>query len=119
MAPILFEVAVEGAFVRPLPQHQEISKFPLVQRDGAFVLPEEVPVGVVLNALRARKPATVIDISVFDLYRGPGVENGKKSLAFRWLLQDTQKTLTDAEVDIAGAVLREILEKEFGGKLRQ
>jgi phenylalanyl-tRNA synthetase beta chain len=117
-APVLFELAIEGAFERPLAQHRELSKFPLVQRDGAFVLPDEVPVGAILDALRAQKPAIVVDISVFDLYRGPGIESGKKSLAFRWLLQDTQKTLTDAEVDSAGAVLRKILEDKFGGKLR-
>ncbi len=115
----LFELDCEPALRVPLPAYAEVSRFPLVRRDGSFVLPDDVAVGGILEVLRARKPAIVVDISVFDLYRGEGVENGKKSLAFRWLLQDTQKTLTDAEVDAAGAVLQEILEKEFGGKLRQ
>jgi phenylalanyl-tRNA synthetase beta chain len=56
---------------------------------------------------------------VFDVYRGKGIENGKKGLAFRVLLQDTQKTLTDAEVDAAVAGLRKVLEQEYGAKLRQ
>jgi phenylalanyl-tRNA synthetase beta chain len=63
--------------------------------------------------------AIVDSISVFDVYRGKGIENGKKGLAFRVLLQDTQKTLTDAEVDDALAGLRRVLEQEYGAKLRQ
>jgi phenylalanyl-tRNA synthetase beta chain len=118
-APVLFELHVPNAWGSLIPKHQEISKFPAVRRDGAFVVAEGVPVGTILDTLRASKPSIVVDISLFDLYRGQGVESGEKSLAFRWLLQDTQKTLTDAEVDAAGAALREILEKEFSAKLRQ
>jgi phenylalanyl-tRNA synthetase beta chain len=116
---VLFELHVPNAWGSLIPKHQEISKFPAVRRDGAFVVAEGVPVGTILDTLRASKPSIVVDISLFDLYRGQGVESGEKSLAFRWLLQDTQKTLTDAEVDAAGAALREILEKEFSAKLRQ
>jgi phenylalanyl-tRNA synthetase beta chain len=57
-------------------------------------------------------------IHLFDHYRGAGVENGKKSLAFRVLLQDTQKTMTDLEVESAVAQLKERLVRQFGGKLR-
>jgi len=52
------------------------------------------------------------------LYRGKGIDSDKKGLAFRVLLQDTQKTLTDAGVDSAVADLRQILEREHGAKLR-
>jgi len=52
------------------------------------------------------------------LYRGPGVENGRKSLAFRVLLQDTRKTMTDPEVESAVAQLVLRLERQFNGKLR-
>jgi phenylalanyl-tRNA synthetase beta chain len=60
----------------------------------------------------------VHSIRLFDLYRGPGVENGRKSLAFRVLLQDTQKTMTDPEVESAVAQLRAQLVRQFGAKLR-
>jgi phenylalanyl-tRNA synthetase beta chain len=52
------------------------------------------------------------------VYRGKGVENSKKSLAFRVLLQDTEKTLTDAEADLVITKLVNILEGQFGAKLR-
>jgi phenylalanyl-tRNA synthetase beta chain len=55
---------------------------------------------------------------VIDVYRGKDLEEGKKSLAFRVLLQDTRKTLTDAEIESAISQLREILRQRFNAKLR-
>jgi len=55
---------------------------------------------------------------LFDVYRGKGVEHSKKSLAFRILLQDTEKTLTDAEADQEVANLRKILKERFEAILR-
>jgi phenylalanyl-tRNA synthetase beta chain len=52
------------------------------------------------------------------LYRGKGVETGKKSLAFRVVMQDTSKTLTDAEVEAAMAQLLQLLASGVGAKLR-
>jgi phenylalanyl-tRNA synthetase beta chain len=52
------------------------------------------------------------------VYHGKGMESGKKSLAFRMLLQDTQKTLTDAEADRVVAQLINVLQNHFGAKLR-
>ena len=72
-----------------------------------------------LEALKAGLPPSVESVEAFDLYRGKGIENGRKSLAFRVLLQDTQKTLTDAEVDETMALALSILMQRFGGNLRQ
>jgi phenylalanyl-tRNA synthetase beta chain len=55
---------------------------------------------------------------VFDLYQGEGVQKGKKSLAFRVLLQDTEKTMTDADVDFVVQKLRDRLVQQFGAQLR-
>ena len=82
------------------------------------ILAMDGDIDISVEAGRA-KVAIVDSISVFDVYRGKGIENGKKGLAFRVLLQDTQKTLTDAEVDEALAGLRRVLEQEYGAKLRQ
>jgi phenylalanyl-tRNA synthetase beta chain len=60
----------------------------------------------------------VIELDLFDVYRGQGIDPGKKSLAFRVLMQDTRKTLTDAEVDEAIAQLTQILTTSFNAKLR-
>jgi phenylalanyl-tRNA synthetase beta chain len=116
---VLFEMDADPLLARALPQYFEVSKFPPVRRDLAVIVDEKMPVQPILDGLMLAKVAIVDSISVFDLYRGKGVENGKKGLAFRVLLQDTQKTLTDAEVDAAMDGLRRVLEQEYGAKLRQ
>jgi phenylalanyl-tRNA synthetase beta chain len=116
---VLFEMDAEPLLVRGLPQYCEVSKFPPVRRDLAVTMDEKIPVQSILDGLMQSKAPIVDTISVFDVYRGKGIENGKKGLAFRVLLQDTQKTLTDAEVDAALAGLRRVLEQEYGAKLRQ
>ena len=62
---------------------------------------------------------TVDAVRLFDVYRGPGIEAGKKSLAILVLMQDTERTLTDAEIDATVARLLRILADRFGATLRQ
>jgi phenylalanyl-tRNA synthetase beta chain len=97
----------------------EVSRFPPVIRDVSVTVPEEIRVQDVLEDLMAHRPPSVEAIRLFDHYRGAGIESGKKSLAFRVLLQDTQKTMTDAEVDAAVQQVRQRLQERFGGEFRQ
>ena len=79
---------------------------------------EGVPVSSILDELARNRSPLVQDIQLFDFYRGKGVDSGKKSLAFRVVMQDTARTLTDAEADAAMAQLTELLAAKFGAKLR-
>jgi phenylalanyl-tRNA synthetase beta chain len=115
---LVFEIDAAPAQAGSLPVYREVVKFPAVTRDVAMTFPDEVPVQAIFDDLAARKPMLVDSIRLFDLYRGPGVEHGRKSLAFRVLLQDTQKTMTDPEVESAVAQLVLRLERQFNGKLR-
>jgi len=115
---IVFEIDAAPLQKIDLPVHREVSRFPAVSRDLSVVVPEGVRIQAILDDLATHKPTQVADIKLFDLYRGPGVENGKKSLAFRVLLQDTQKTMTEPEVESAIAELIDRLGGQFGGKLR-
>jgi phenylalanyl-tRNA synthetase beta chain len=117
-APVLFEVELGVADRRMLPVYQEISKFPAVRRDMAAEFDEAVRYGDISSELKRSGPAILRDVTVFDLYRGQGVQKGKKSLAFSVLLQDTHKTLTDAEAEKAMTELRRILQEKFNAKLR-
>ena len=117
-APVLFEMALSAVAQRGLPAYQEIQKFPAVRRDLAAEFDETVRYGDISSELKRAGPAILRDVTVFDLYRGQGVQKGKKSLAFSVLLQDTQKTLTDAEAEKAVAELRRILQEKFKAKLR-
>ncbi len=116
---VAFEIDAEPLLRLQMPQYREVSRFPSVRRDLAVTVDEATPVQAILDGLLRAKATIVHEVRVFDMYRGKGIENGEKGLAFRVLLQDTQKTLTDAEVDAAIAGLRKVLEQEYGAKLRQ
>ncbi len=117
-APVLFEVELDAAAALAMPAYASISRFPPVLRDLAVVLDEKTPYQDILDAVNSRKPASILEFAVFDIYRGQGIENGKKSLAFRMLVQDTRRTLTDAEVDSAVSEIIKILQNQFNAKLR-
>lgn len=117
-APVLFEMELRALEHRELPAYREIARFPAVRRDLAAEFDESVQYEAISTELRRSGPAILRDVTVFDLYRGQGVQKGKKSLAFSVLLQDTQKTLTDAEAEKAVAELRRILQEKFNAKLR-
>ena len=118
LAPVLFEIDYEALSKQGLPAYNEISKFPPVRRDLAVIVAEAASYQAIREVLRRSSPPIVTEIGLFDVYRGTGVERGKKSLAIRVLLQDTRKTLTDAEVDSAISRLVLVLQKEFNAKLR-
>ena len=99
---MLFELDVMPLLQRDVPRYREVAKFPPVRRDLAVIVDENVSVDALMGTMRQHKNPLVSDIGLFDVYRGKGIAEGKKSLAFLVLMQDTQKTLTDAEVDVAG-----------------
>lgn len=94
------------------------SPFQPVERDFAFVLDAGVPAETVLRAAKGADKALIAEVSVFDLYEGPNVGEGRKSLAVAVTLQPTDKTLTDAEIDAVAARLVAAVTKATGGVLR-
>jgi phenylalanyl-tRNA synthetase beta chain len=100
-APVLFELDSRVLSRRELPRHASLSRFPLVRRDLAFVLDVYTPADELLTALREAAPESVQSIEVFDDYRGKGVTENQKSLAIRVVMQDTERTLTDQDVEDA------------------
>jgi phenylalanyl-tRNA synthetase beta chain len=114
----LFELDLGALGKVDLPRYREISKYPPVVRDVAVVVDDSLPAGSLLKEMNRFCPPGVQEIRLFDFYRGKGVERGKKSLAFRVVMQDTARTLTDAEADAAMAQLTELLAAKFGAKLR-
>jgi phenylalanyl-tRNA synthetase beta chain len=117
-APILFELDVDLLTARTLPEAGEIPRYPSIRRDLAVVVAEDIDFRIMLECMKSESSLIISDISLFDVYRGKGVEHGKKSLAFRILLQDTEKTMTDAQADLEVAKLVRVLEKRFDATLR-
>lgn len=116
--PLVFEMDLAALATVSLPQYSGVARLPDVRRDLAVLVDENLAVGVVLDTLRAHLPAAVTAVDLFDVYRGKGLPEGKKSLAFKILLQHTEKTFTDAEIDaLIGQVLN-VLADSFGAVLR-
>jgi phenylalanyl-tRNA synthetase beta chain len=117
-APVVFEIDLDAWLAVAMPTYREVSRFPAVTRDLALTVAREQPLGPLLAALRERGSAFVQDIRLFDVYQGKGLPEGRKSLAFHIVMQDTARTLADAEVDAEMAKLIEVAGTEFGGALR-
>jgi phenylalanyl-tRNA synthetase beta chain len=94
------------------------SKYPPVIRDIALLVNTDITVDALLAVAMAEKPAIVQSVRVFDLYQGPNLAAGKKSLAFRVVMQDTERTLTDAEADVARDALVELWGRRFSATPR-
>jgi phenylalanyl-tRNA synthetase beta chain len=117
--PIVFEINLDEVLRRGTPRYEPVSRFPAVRRDLAVEVGVQYPVSDVLEALKKASLGIVSDVALFDVFRGKGIDSDKKSLAFRITMQDTAKTLTDAEVEAAVAALLKVLREEFGGRLRE
>lgn len=115
---VVFELDAATLQEVPVPRPQEPSRFPPVVRDIAVLVDAGLQVQTLLDALQAEKPAIVRSVRLFDLYQGKSLPPGRKSLAFRIVMQDTEKTLTDVEADSAIAQMVELLGGRFGGTLR-
>ena len=116
---VLFELDAEPLQAVPAARFTPPSKYPPVVRDMALYFDLGVPVQAILDALEAKKAPIVTSITVFDLYQGEGVPAGRKSLAFRVVMQHTERTLTDAEADAARDALVGLLAREFSASLRK
>jgi phenylalanyl-tRNA synthetase beta chain len=89
-----------------------------VERDFAFVVGEEVAADAILRAARAADKELIAAAGVFDVYRGPELGQGRKSVAINVTLQPTQATLTDAEIEAVGRKIVAAVAKATGGTLR-
>jgi phenylalanyl-tRNA synthetase beta chain len=114
---VWFEVELDMLLRSKAPLMSEISKFLPVRRDLAVVVDEGITVQILLEAMQNVSSPYVAEVGLFDVYRGKGVGQGKKSLAFRVLLQDTHKTLTDSEIEPIITQLVTALQKH-GAQLR-
>jgi phenylalanyl-tRNA synthetase beta chain len=117
-APIVFEIDLEPLSTLSLPAYEELSRFPAVVRDLALVVGQGQVFQPLLDSMIRAAPSIVRGIHLFDVYQGRGLPEGQKSLAFRIVMQDTQRTLEDAEVEAAVAALLATATRDFNASLR-
>ena len=121
-APVLFELDIDPIRELGLPQPEELSKFPAVQRDLALVVKQAVSTQSLLDAMMASKQNFVQAIELFDEFRpkagSSSMADDEKSLAFRVILLNPNETLQDPQIDAVMAALLGIVEKKCAARLR-
>ncbi|NYF19810.1 phenylalanyl-tRNA synthetase beta chain [Xanthomonas sp. JAI131] len=113
-----FELDLAPLAARALPRAAELSRFPSVRRDLAFLVPEAVAWSALASSVRGAVGPLLRDVVLFDRYVGPGVEAGFKSLAMGLILQDNSRTLTDRDVDAVVADAVAALAREHDARIR-
>ena len=96
----------------------EIPKYPEVRRDLSLLLDDNVTFDSIFNLARQTEKSLLKDINLFDVYQGKNLPEGKKSYALSFTIQDSSKTLTDAQIDKIMGKLQKNLETELGASLR-
>ena len=114
----VFELHQEILLQRRVPRFQPVSRFPIIRRDLALLVPDRVSSAELLGCVSEGAPAFLREAEVFDVYRGQGVPDTYASIAIRLILQDNERTLGDADVDtfITAALTR--LNTQLGITLR-
>ena len=116
---LLFELDADKSFAARVPVAKTVSKFPIIRRDIAIVINDDVTVAALVGAVEDAAPELVTSVRVFDIYRGPGIEAGLKSVALGLILQETSRTLTDDDADTVVTMVLRKLEQEFAAVLRE
>ncbi|MBN8279874.1 MAG: hypothetical protein J0M16_04640 [Gammaproteobacteria bacterium] len=118
-APVLFELDLEVLAAAAPTTCGEVSRFPSVRRDIALVVKRPVAVSSLVQAARAAGGEALRDIVVFDIFAGGHIDASEKSVALGLILQETSRTLTDADTDaIIGGVIRR-LATDFDARIRE
>ncbi|MDR2508427.1 MAG: phenylalanine--tRNA ligase subunit beta [Candidatus Accumulibacter sp.] len=118
LPPVVFEIDLDALKQARLPEYAEVSRQPHVIRDLAIVVDQKLEIQQILEGIKANSPSLVQAVDLFDVYTGKGIDSGRKSLAFRIVMQDTQRTLQDTEVDVVIQRLLDYLRQAFAVRLR-
>jgi len=96
----------------------ELSPFQPVSRDFAFIVDRAVRAGDIVRAAQGVDKKLITTVTVFDVYEGKGIDEGKKSVAIAVTMQPREKTMTDQEIDAVAAKIVTEVNKKTGGVLR-
>jgi phenylalanyl-tRNA synthetase beta chain len=118
-APILFELDFDATLAVKRSSYAEISRFPQVRRDLAIVVDESITLSTVAERVTLAASSLLRDLRIFDVYRGPGLEKGRKSVALGLIFQDISRTLTDDDVERLMASVVADLRENLNARIRE
>jgi len=114
----LFELDALKTLASSVPKATLISRFPAIRRDIAVIVDDSITADELANAVSATSGELIREVRIFDVYKGAGIEAGRKSVAIGLILQETSRTLTDDDADRAMAAAVKELEDKFAAVLR-
>ena len=117
--PVLFELDVEAALAVQRANYREISRFPQIRRDLAIVIDEAVTLSTLAERVTLAASSLLQDLRVFDVYRGAGLEPGRKSVALGLIFQDISRNLTHDDVDRLMACVVTDLRENLNARIRE
>jgi phenylalanyl-tRNA synthetase beta chain len=116
---VLYEIRLSSLEGITVPIFKEFSRFPSIRRDIAIMVKETVPAQAVLDCVRKTAGGLLVNLELFDEYRGKGIDYGRKSLALGLTLQHSSRTLNEADVEQVMAEVMTTLGTELGALPRQ
>jgi phenylalanyl-tRNA synthetase beta chain len=116
--PVLFELDYGALTVRRA-AYRDVSRFPQVRRDLAVVVDESVTLSSLTERVTLKASSLLRGLRVFDVYRGPGLESGRKSIALGLIFQDISRTLTDGDVERLIAAIVADLRESLNARIRE
>jgi phenylalanyl-tRNA synthetase beta chain len=114
----VFELDASKVLATKAPIARTISRFPAIRRDIAVIVGDAVTADDLVAAVASTDPGLIKDVRIFDIYRGGGIEAGRKSVAIGLILQETSRTLTDEDADAVMAATISKLKDKFAAELR-
>jgi phenylalanyl-tRNA synthetase beta chain len=117
-AVFVFELDADLALASATPEATPISKYPSIRRDISVVVDEKTSADELIRTVAAAAPDLISTVRIFDIYTGPGIEAGLKSVALGLILQETSRTLTDDDADSVMAAAVRKLQEKYGAELR-
>ena len=114
----VFELDAALALASTPPVARPVSKFPAIRRDLAVIVNDKVTGEQLVRSAVSAAPDLISEVRIFDIYRGPGIEAGLKSVAIGLILQETSRTLTDDDADAAHGAAVQKLREDFDAELR-
>ncbi len=115
----VFELILSEIENRNLPSAKPVSKYPSNRRDIAVVVKESINADQILKEIKNIGGNQLVDLNLFDVYRGEGIEDGNKSLAISLVLQDVEKTLEEQDISTKIEQVVNMLTDKFDATLRQ
>ncbi len=118
-AVYLFALRAREALASAVPKYTNLSRYPHVRRDLAVVVDQEVTSADLRHHIMSELGDLLNEVRVFDVYRGPGIDSTRKSVALGLILQEASRTLTDSDADEAVQSVMQRLTDELGATIRK